>query len=271
MGQQSHVYIVWCVKCLYCVRVRMDGVIYYVMVHRHSTEWVKNSAIWCVKTCTILCPRVFECNFSFTARPTIPGLSTDSHSVEKAPYRKEVNLPRWYKAIKKCANLLVPSYPPWAPFYWSWCRPCWASGCTRPGSMVVFSACRHRVEHAIRFVWITIIADFSGKSLAPHKVSSVLWNFSSTVRLVPDKWRDGIVRFCDSQRPSVLLHLSASLLLDALKLCLSPVSVVWVPLASGCVLALSWPYPLQWLINSSLGGRIVITRTCEISRLFIKV
>lgn len=45
MGQQSHVYIVWCVKCLYCVRVRMDGVFYYVMVHRHSTEWVKNSAI----------------------------------------------------------------------------------------------------------------------------------------------------------------------------------------------------------------------------------
>lgn len=91
----------------------------------------------CVKTCTILYSHVSECSLSFTVRLAIPGLTTDSHSVEKAPYRKEVILPRWYKAIKKCANLLVPSYPPWAPFYGGWCRPCWALSYTRLGSMVV--------------------------------------------------------------------------------------------------------------------------------------
>lgn len=86
--------IVWCVQCLHRVFVRMVGVFYYVMLRRHSTEWVKNNAVWCVKTCTILYSRVLECNFSFAARPTILGSTTDSHSVEKAPYRKEVNLPR---------------------------------------------------------------------------------------------------------------------------------------------------------------------------------
>lgn len=97
-----------------------------------------------------------ECSLSFTVRLTILGLTTDSHRVEKAPYRKEVILPRWYKAIKKCANLPVPRYPPWVPIYWIWCRPCWASGCTRPVSSVVYATCHHTVQHAIRCAWLQL-------------------------------------------------------------------------------------------------------------------